>query len=696
MASYVTPKTPYYSAYRGSSTTNGQFDHFVRSVDHYHVINGYWQFRSNSDATLAHSKGFQDPESVLLAEDRGDVPTDAIELCWVPGQADRYQHRIRGNAGQHLRVIAEERMMLGLPASFRNEIPVYWVDNLGKLFAHRTARRDRHTASSSQLLGNRTRSEYNRPPMDSNHALPEPSTHRTVANSRHYMKPGPSAMHTSHSLISSDILPASASNTQTIISLANSLSHTVPRGNATGSSNGQSSSSPLAVTINIKAKSSQIPPSSLPPSRAHAHDNLRLIPETSRPLSLQTSSGHSPSFHSPPGLTEATHGHTLNHPHFHGHQASLSQENTPHSTIGVVQSRHLPNSLSIPNEHRSHPPYQSPYTPNLAQQGCNSTEFINRPPSHVPNRSPPSRPPPSSYPVSAPTEFQPPVHHETLSLQHVTHSGNHQILDTNVVEEIRSSQPKAIETSGKPISNTYHGHDAKNPFPTGGLEVVPQKIRPDSTTNISTTERLDTTATHEFLRVPSPDEDRCPNSHQNSSKQRPADNKPTPVPSDGRFKTLPTEFLDQVPSSVSEDNSLPAALSPKPSTKFAEHLDDSVNGKPILPSDDNITPLFEDEAEVNASLLEYETLLSIDDFEPVSEEDLMSGDIDRLMSNFKERFDLTAPMHKMEIVLANGYGFRNPYFPCMDCDELHGHKYDCNIGSKCSHSLTASNKLTKE
>ncbi|KAF2788493.1 hypothetical protein K505DRAFT_366424 [Melanomma pulvis-pyrius CBS 109.77] len=153
MASYATPRTPYYSAYTGVATKGGEFHHLIRQVDEYHLINGFWRFQTDSDAAIAYSLGFKDPESVLFAEDRGDGPTNTIELRWVPGRSDAYQIPRRGTAKHHLEVILEERIMLGLPASFKYETPVYTVDSLGSLLSYRKNKHSEKIPFTTQSAG---------------------------------------------------------------------------------------------------------------------------------------------------------------------------------------------------------------------------------------------------------------------------------------------------------------------------------------------------------------------------------------------------------------------------------------------------------------------------------------------------------------------------------------------------------------
>jgi hypothetical protein len=150
MASYAAPREPYSSAYDGVATkADGSFDHHIRRVQELHITNGYWCFQSNADGLAAYSLGYQNPESILIAEDRGDGPIKEINLRWMPGTADTYQNPRRGTAKQHLEAIAKERTILGLHASFRDEIPIYAVDSVGKLDQYRREAHKEQTESSS-------------------------------------------------------------------------------------------------------------------------------------------------------------------------------------------------------------------------------------------------------------------------------------------------------------------------------------------------------------------------------------------------------------------------------------------------------------------------------------------------------------------------------------------------------------------
>jgi hypothetical protein len=150
MASYASPREVYSSAYDGIATkADGSFDHHIRRVQEFHITNGYWCFQSNADGLAAYRLGYQKPESILIAEDRGDGPIKEINLRWVSGTADTYQNSRSGTAKQHLQAIAKERTILGLHASFRDEIPIYTVDSAGKLDPYRREAHKEQTESSS-------------------------------------------------------------------------------------------------------------------------------------------------------------------------------------------------------------------------------------------------------------------------------------------------------------------------------------------------------------------------------------------------------------------------------------------------------------------------------------------------------------------------------------------------------------------
>ncbi|KAH7345875.1 hypothetical protein BKA66DRAFT_576870 [Pyrenochaeta sp. MPI-SDFR-AT-0127] len=105
---------------------DGSFHHFIRVVDESHMLNGYWKFGSYADDRSAHARGLDTPESVLLAQDRGEESYDDIAIRWIPGMNNLYLKRpLSGSAAQHLETIYETKRILGEPMSLRNQVPVY-------------------------------------------------------------------------------------------------------------------------------------------------------------------------------------------------------------------------------------------------------------------------------------------------------------------------------------------------------------------------------------------------------------------------------------------------------------------------------------------------------------------------------------------------------------------------------------------
>jgi len=119
--------TLYHSAYHGTALDpDGNFSHFVRTIDNSHQRRGYWKFASVEDDRRAHARGFSTPEEVLLEQDRSLDSFDHIILRWVPGSENASPRGIlSGTARLHLMTMYELRMLLEQPLSLRGQVPVY-------------------------------------------------------------------------------------------------------------------------------------------------------------------------------------------------------------------------------------------------------------------------------------------------------------------------------------------------------------------------------------------------------------------------------------------------------------------------------------------------------------------------------------------------------------------------------------------
>lgn len=126
---------------RPATDGRAKFRFFNTEITSDHIKKGYWRFNveeKGEDDLKAHSQGFMCPEALLDAAASGQEYPSDISLKWIPGEDDTYKAVRVGTVQEHMRCIAEERMIFGLPASFQDETPTYPVDNTGKLFKHRT------------------------------------------------------------------------------------------------------------------------------------------------------------------------------------------------------------------------------------------------------------------------------------------------------------------------------------------------------------------------------------------------------------------------------------------------------------------------------------------------------------------------------------------------------------------------------
>ncbi|KAI4915408.1 uncharacterized protein J4E92_009362 [Alternaria infectoria] len=125
----------YHSAYRGIATgANGEFLHFVRTIDPSHLEGGYWRFQHIDDDRRAMARGFTTPEDVLQAADSSDDRFDEINLRWVRGANDTsFKMAMSGTAHHHLQTIYELRSMLHLPMSSRGQVPLYPISTNPRL-----------------------------------------------------------------------------------------------------------------------------------------------------------------------------------------------------------------------------------------------------------------------------------------------------------------------------------------------------------------------------------------------------------------------------------------------------------------------------------------------------------------------------------------------------------------------------------
>jgi hypothetical protein len=136
---------PYQGIYGGPLlTTNGSFLEFSLTADRERLQEGYWRFNvegDNQDDRRAHNLDLYSPERILEAALRDDgtynEACDLIFLCWVPGPHDTFQYCRVGTAKQHIALISDERMRLGLSVSFQGQTPVYPNDPASVLYERR-------------------------------------------------------------------------------------------------------------------------------------------------------------------------------------------------------------------------------------------------------------------------------------------------------------------------------------------------------------------------------------------------------------------------------------------------------------------------------------------------------------------------------------------------------------------------------
>ncbi|CAO2649645.1 Nn.00g070300.m01.CDS01 [Neocucurbitaria sp. VM-36] len=113
---------------------DGQFDHFVRTVDEDHMQRGYWRFSTYEDDRMAYALGFWTPEDVLVAQDRTEESYNGISLRWVRGMNEtNMKPPLVGSPAQHLQTLYEVRQVLGMPMSLRGQIPVYPISQDARL-----------------------------------------------------------------------------------------------------------------------------------------------------------------------------------------------------------------------------------------------------------------------------------------------------------------------------------------------------------------------------------------------------------------------------------------------------------------------------------------------------------------------------------------------------------------------------------
>ncbi|KAL6708242.1 hypothetical protein ACN47E_003426 [Coniothyrium glycines] len=134
---------PYYSAFNGRQVLDpgGRFSHFEISPTESHLKYGYWKFAGIKDDRRAKIYGFTNTEQILREQEFSDERYDEIVIRWVRGSEDMSNRgsewnkttMIDGSAAQHLHTILRLRENLGIPLSFRNQVPTYPISDDSRL-----------------------------------------------------------------------------------------------------------------------------------------------------------------------------------------------------------------------------------------------------------------------------------------------------------------------------------------------------------------------------------------------------------------------------------------------------------------------------------------------------------------------------------------------------------------------------------
>lgn len=620
MASYTAPREPYYSAYTGVATKDDQFDHLIRQVDKYHIINGFWCFQTDSDASIAYRLGFKDPESILFAEDRGDGPTDTIELRWVPGRSDAYQVPRRGTAKHHLEIISEERTMLGLPASFKDEIPVYTVDNLGKLLSYRTDKHNEQIPSSYQSAGqvetgvpaaprgsstkvsqHRKRSSTSAAPSESGVNAELGSSPGRVASPHGGRTPRPTG-------------PTSASDDAKPVAQRASSNHTFPV---------QGSTTPTASFHNNSLTLSSIPNPSISPAQLYgsieAHQPRRL------PSTLRSTDGSSPPtpYHSPYAYNPAQ----------YIPQSPGYGSNTPSSTSAVAQPARSPSFASSDVQ-----PATSGDTLNQVK-AVTSGYSLGIPGVPIPDME-------TFYDSNAIDHLAETAREATLHegsvVEHPNTHGDTSEQDNEGSIPVSTLETPIVPTLGKEKSLKSYQASFRGKVYDGPQTPAPPLIVPAPKSPVKLEEWLDTSMDDASLIHPTAES--------------------------------PDEHVEgQDASIVDAPLTNPVAEHP---TKLVEGLDTSMDNGELFSFSDELSPAHKDG---HGSTHGAELPTAAGEVPHLREQSDLSINGDGALTILIDPLDLFIPMHEMVIDL-NCPLLVAP-FPCLDCGELEGHRFDCNIGS---------------
>jgi hypothetical protein len=633
MASYAAPKESYSSAYDGIATkADGSFDHHIRRVKPFHITNGYWCFHSNADGLAAYRLGYESPEAILIAEDRSDGPTEEIKLRWMPGTPDTYQNPRRGTAKQHLEVIAEERTILGLPASFRDGIPTYTVDSVGKLDSYRRDRHREQTESSSD------------PTTCGQPQVPVSSQTRSANISRQ-----------------ADISPSSHLTSQV-----------TARDNPARVFRSEPSSSTTAPAVTSNVLGMQ----STPPQGAHNSrpTTLTSLPELPRRLpgalrSAEASRSEN-TYQSPYASDSARHVLQSFAP------LNISRTKAPVSLPELP--RRLPGAILSPDAIHPTTVYRSPYAstsgrhvPQVSGRTNDSTSLI----SHTTKPGPDA--PPSTTrdlsvekPVKVITTSSAQGRHEDNAIYHSAEAASRATLREKPVSSLQSTSKTALKS-------VNHKPNPGSPFytysaPTPDVEKSPgplTKTAGDAThdgyqqahhkAHKDTSEQVNKNTTCETIHASMGHEPPTPMS--------------TVIKKLPSFPTVSEEELNRLmddpplidydlepPNTVAEGTQRSNSDISLIYTGAGSVLVDKIG---VFQFSGEFSPVEEDAANLSTHDADL-PLPSVEQHEV-------------RLSTYDDDIDLSIPMHEMHIDLNNPLLVEA--FSCMDCGELGVHKYDCNI-----------------
>jgi hypothetical protein len=644
MESYAALKESYFSAYDGIATkADGSFDHHIRRVKAFHITNGYWCFHSDRDGLVAYRLGYENPEAILIAEDRGDGPAEEIGLQWMPGTPDTYQNPRRGTAKQHLEIIAEERTILGVPASFRDRIPTYTVDSVGKLDAYRRERHREQTESSNDAT------------IQGQPQVPVTSQ-TSSANINKQADASPASRFTCQ--ITARDSPARALQNETSSSTAapvvtTDLSGTQTRPQVTRSSR---------YTI----------PASLP-------EMSRRLPSTLRTAEARCSEN---TYQSPYASDSAR--HRLQSP------VHTSSSRTTAPILVPELPQHFPSAILSADATHPTTAYQSPYASASGRhvsQVFGSTNKCNSLTAHTTKSGLDALSsdalPPNTHgssvdrlrsgekPVKAITTSFAQGRHIDQAIDHLTKTASKATLyekSASLLQSTPKPTPKSVNLKPNPGSplDTY---GAPNPDVENSRREL-AKMAGDAThnayqqahhkTHIDTSEQVNKDATcgtiHDTYMGHEP-----PTPMSTVINKRPS----SPTAPEGELNTL----MDG-PSFIDYD--------PRSPNTAAESLDKS-NNDALLIQTGAASPTVD-----KTGVIQFN-----DEFFPVEEDaaNLSTNDTDPSLpsvkqhevklSTYADSLNLSIPMHEMHIDLNNPLLIEP--FPCIDCGELGDHKYDCSI-----------------